>query len=272
MIWEPKRLYVIMKADVKRPSIRLTHKKSVWRPFVRGVNQYGLICEGDRIAVCVSGGKDSMLLTQCMLELRRVSPVRFDLEFIALDPGYDTESVKALALNAYALGVPLSVFKRDIFKFAAQDSGSPCFLCAKMRRGALYEEARKLGCNKIALGHHFDDAVETILLSILYAGQFRAMMPMVNSRNFPGMKLVRPLYLVREEEITAWAHSLEQPLLRLACPLTNSCVPTKRQEIKRILSTLREQNTQVDKNIFASFHNVDLNFVIGADRKNPSAE
>lgn len=254
------------------PSIRKTHKKGVWRPFVRGVNQYGLISQGDRIAVCISGGKDSMLLAQCMLELRRVSPARFELEFIALDPGFDAESVQALARNAHALSVPLKVFERDIFKHAAKGPGSPCFLCAKMRRGALYEEARKLDCNKIALGHHYDDAVETILLSILYAGQFRAMLPLVNSRNFPGMKLIRPLYLVREAEIAAWANSLEQPLLRLACPLTNSCVPTKRQEIQQILGALRVQNPQVDRNIFASFHHVDLNFVIGAARQNRNAE
>ena len=248
-------------------SILRRFRGEIWRKFTRGVKEYRLIEEGDRIAVCISGGKDSMLLAKCMQELCRHGEKAFSLEFITMDPGYRPENRAKIEENAKRLGIPIRFFSSDIFAVVENVRQSPCYLCARMRRGYLYHFAQELGCNKIALGHHFDDVVETILMSTLYAAEFRTMMPKLKSKNFPGMELIRPLYLVPERNIVSWAryHGLE--FLQCACRFTENAAngqgSSKRQEIKRLIAELRRQNPNVDQNLFRSVHNVNLRTLIG---------
>ena len=242
--------------------------KSIWRRFMRGMREYKLVSEGDRVAVCISGGKDSMLLAKCMQLLKRSWKTNFELEFLVMDPGYNAENRARVEENARKLDIPIRVFESDIFDAVDSMGGAPCYMCAKMRRGFLYKTAQSLGCNKIALGHHFDDVVETILMSMLYAGEFRTMMPRIHSANFPGMELIRPLYLVKEEDIIAWSEFNDLHFIRCACKVAEKNVKnngedgSKRQEMKRLVQQFREVSPNIDRNIFASAENVNLDTVI----------
>lgn len=258
-------------------SIIKQFRKSIWRPFTRALNDYELIREGDRIAVCISGGKDSMLLAKCMQEIKRHGKMNFELEFLVMDPGYHPENRKLIEENAEKLNIPIRIFDSDIFNIVVDVEQSPCYLCARMRRGYLYAHAKELGCNKIALGHHFDDAIETILMSVLYGGQFNTMMPKLWSTNFPGMELIRPLYLVKEEAILAWKDFNGLRFLQCACRFTEQIAKekneeegvhsSKRQEVKELIRELKKINPYVDTNIFRSAENVNLDACIGYVQK-----
>ena len=244
--------------------------KTIWRPFMAANKAYKLVEEGDRVAVCISGGKDSMLLAKCMQELKRRSPLSFELRFIAMDPGYAPENRSKIEENCRLLGIPVEFFETDIFAAVDSMDASPCYMCAKMRRGYLYRHAQAIGCNKIALGHHYDDAVETVLMSMLYAGSIQGMLPRLESDNVPGMRLIRPLYKIRESEIIRWRDENELEFLACACRVTkNASVhndgssASKRLEMKNLLQQLNKLNPDADKNIFRSIHNVNLDAVIG---------
>lgn len=246
-------------------SIITKFRKTIWQRFIHGVTDYDLVQAGDKIAVCISGGKDSMLLAKCMQELQRHGNRPFDVEFIVMNPGYSEENEKKIIENAQKLDIPIKMFSSQIFAAIETLDNSACYLCARMRRGYLYEFAKSLGCNKIALGHHFDDAVETILLSMLYGAEYKTMMPKLKSTSHPGMQLIRPLYLVREEDIVAWAKYNGLSFLRCACRITKNCESegSKRAEIKNLLKQLKAVNPMADANIFRSIHSVNLETVIG---------
>ena len=255
-------------ADVKAErSIIKKFRDTIWSPFVGGVKEYELIQAGDRIAVCISGGKDSMLLAKCMELLCRHSEVSFSLVFLAMDPGYNRENRALLEKNAALLKVELHLFESDIFEVAESAAGSPCYLCARMRRGFLYSKAKELSCNKIALGHHLDDAIETVLMSMMYSSEIKTMPPKLRSANFEGMELIRPLYKVKESDIIAWANYNDLRFLRCACRFTEESEQheelSKRREIKGIIREIKKINPAVDGNIFRSLHNVDLNTLPG---------
>ncbi len=238
------------------------YRRELWRPFIEGIKQYELVGSGDRIAVCVSGGKDSMLTAKLMQLLHRTGEVRFDLEFIAMDPGYSPEHRRLLEANAELLGIPLKVFETDIFGAVDNTEKSPCYLCARMRRGHLYSQAQKLGCNKIALGHHFDDVVETTLIGMFYGSQLQAMIPKVKSENFPGMELIRPIYCVHEEDISVWGRAVGVEFLRCACRAAEKAdadaSASKRQTVKLWLRNLSRDDPDIEKRIFRSIHSVWL--------------
>lgn len=250
-------------------SITKKYRKEIWKRFTAAVVQYDLISEGDRIAVCISGGKDSMLLAKCMQELQKHKVKEFGLEFLVMDPGYNKINRQTIVDNAALLNVPITIFETDIFDVVAKTDRSPCYLCAKMRRGHLYSKARELGCNKIALGHHFDDVIETILMSMLYGAEIKTMMPKLHSTNFEGMELIRPLYMVREADILAWKRYNNLNFIQCACRFTENCVlgdnggSSKRQEMKDLIKKFRQISPNIDINIFNSIHNVNLNTVIG---------
>lgn len=244
-------------------------RKNIWRPFMSAVKEYRLVAEGDRIAVCVSGGKDSMLLAKCMQELQRRSPLKFELVFLCMDPGYAPENRRRIEENCALLGIPAEFFETDIFEAIDLMGGSPCYMCAKMRRGYLYRRAQALGCNKIALGHHYDDAVETLLMSMIYAGSIQGMLPRLKSESVSGMELIRPLYKVRESEIIAWRDGHELSFLACACRTTRNMAlradgsaDSKRLEMKNLVRHLNRLNPDADRNIFRSLHNVNLDAVI----------
>ncbi len=245
-------------------------RKSIWRPFMAANKEYRLVEEGDRIAVCISGGKDSMLLAKCMQALQKHSPLNFELRFIAMDPDYAPENRAKIEENCHLLGIPAEFFETDIFAAVDAMDASPCYMCAKMRRGYLYRHARSIGCNKIALGHHYDDAVETVLMSMIYAGSIQGMLPKLKSDNVPGMTLIRPLYKVRESEIIRWRNEYELQFLACACRVTKSASvradgssDSKRLEMKALVQRLNALCPDADKNIFRSIHNVNLDAVIG---------
>ena len=257
-----------MSAEEIERSIIKKYRKEIWCPFVKSVKQYALLSEGDKVAVCISGGKDSFLLAKCMQELRRHGQYEFGLEFIVMDPGYAPKNRKRIEENAALLGVPVHIFESDIF--AVVDSvtqGSACYLCARMRRGYLYEFAKKLGCNKIALGHHFDDVVGTTLLSMFYGAEIKTMMPKLRSTGHPGMELIRPLYAVRERDIVAWANYNGLTFLNCACRFTERVAgkeeESKRVEMKELLSRLEVVNPAAADNVFRSMHNVALDCILG---------
>ena len=244
-------------------SIITKYRKKLWKPFVYALKHYDLIHAGDRIAVCISGGKDSMLLAKLMQILLRHTDRPFELEFLVMDPGYQPENRRKIEENARLLGIPVHIFETDIFSALHDGMKSPCYLCARMRRGHLYSQARRLGCNKIALGHHFSDVVETTVLGMFYGSQLQAMPPKLHSTNFPGMELIRPLYCVHEEDIIAWKNYNNLAFIRCACRLTERTDrgedgASKRQEIKLLLRELRKKNPNVEKSIFSSIHHVAL--------------
>lgn len=258
----------ITAADVEQ-SLRKRFKKTIWSKFAKAVNTYELIKPGDHIAVCISGGKDSMLMAKCFQEIKRHNKFEFEVEYLVMDPGYSPENRKVIENNAKKLNVPIKIFESDIFESVYHVDKSPCYLCARMRRGHLYNYAKELGCNKIALGHHYDDVIETILMGMLYGAQVQTMMPKLHSTNFEGMELIRPLYLVREDEIKAWRDYNHLHFIQCACKFTDTCTTcnneenaSKRLEIKELIKTLKETNPYVEGNIFKSVENVNLNAVV----------
>ena len=256
-------------------SIRKTYKKYIWRPFCKAINDYELIQPGDKIAVCISGGKDSMLMAKLFQELKRHNKFPFELVFLVMDPGYTLKNRNMIEENAQKLGIPIQIFDSDIFDSVYHIEKSPCYLCARMRRGCLYAKAKELGCNKIALGHHYDDVIETILMGMLYGAQIQTMMPKLHSQNFSGMELIRPMYLIREEAIIRWRDKHQLEFLQCACKFTaeNHDVSdeenkSKRLEIKQLIKELKKVNPFVEGNIFKSVENVNLKTVIAYKDEN----
>ena len=256
------------KYQLVEQSIIKKFRPEIWRMFVRAIDEYKLIEENDKIAVCISGGKDSMLLAKCMEELQKHGKVKFDIVYLCMNPGYSEKNYQKLIDNAKLLNIDIQMFDTDIFGIVENIKESPCYLCARMRRGYLYSEAKKRGCNKIALGHHFDDVIETVLMSMLYGAEYKTMMPKLVSKNYPGMELIRPLYMVKEKSIIDWATYNELEFLECACRFTKENYNSKeeyskRKEIKNLIKDLRKQYSDIDINIFRSFHNVNLNTIIG---------
>ena len=251
-------------------SIRKKFHKELFSKFAKAINEYELVKENDHIAVCISGGKDSMLMAKLFQELKRHNKFDFSLTFLVMDPGYSTENRKMIEHNARIMSVPIEVFESDIFDTVDTIEKSPCYLCARMRRGHLYKKAQELGCNKIALGHHYDDVIETILMGMLYGAQVQTMMPKLHSTNFEGMELIRPLYLIREEDIKHWRDYNDLKFLQCACHFTETCSSlrddgtseSKRLEIKKLIADLKKVNPFVESNIFRSVENVNLSTVV----------
>ena len=255
--------------DVEQ-SLRKKFRKSIWCKFTKAINEYELVKPGDKIAVCISGGKDSMLMAKCFQELKLHNKFDFEVKFLVMDPGYSPANRQVIEENAKRLEIPIEIFESDIFDSVYNVEKSPCYLCARMRRGYLYSHAQKMGCNKIALGHHYDDVIETILMGMLYSAQFQTMMPKLHSTNFEGMELIRPLYLVREADIIHWAQYNDLHFIQCACRFTEGCAScggtekgSKRADVKRLIHSLEQENPYVAKNIFRSVENVNLNTVIG---------
>ena len=260
---------VISQADIEK-SIRKKFHKSLFSPFARACKEYELIKEGDHICVCISGGKDSMLMAKLFQEILRHQKVHFDLTFLVMDPGCSEPNRKLIESNAKQMGIPVQIYESDIFDSVDNIEKNPCYLCARMRRGHLYSKAKELGCNKIALGHHYDDVIETILMGMLYGAQVQTMMPKLHSTNFEGMELIRPLYLVRQDDIIAWAQYNNLKFLQCACHFTernanynpDEVVESKRLETRRLIAELKKTNPYVESNIFRSVENVNLATVI----------
>jgi tRNA(Ile)-lysidine synthase TilS/MesJ len=247
-------------------SIRKKFHKELFSKFAKAINEYDLIEPNDKIAVCISGGKDSMLLAKLFQELKRHNKFDFELVFLVMNPGYKKENAELIKENAELMGVPITVFESEIFSSVEHIEKSPCYICARMRRGYLYSKAKELGCNKIALGHHYDDVIETILMGMLYGAQVQTMMPKLHSSNFEGMELIRPMYLIREKDIIRWRDYNELRFLQCACKFTEDCADevaeSKRQEIKRLIAELEKQDSQIPGNIFKSVENVNLSTII----------
>jgi tRNA(Ile)-lysidine synthase TilS/MesJ len=258
--------------DIEK-SIRKKFHKTIWSRFVKAIKEYDLIQEGDKIAVCISGGKDSMLMAKLFQELQRHRGIPFEIKFLVMDPGYKEENRRLIESNAAQMNIPLDIFETNIFNAVVNIEKSPCYLCARMRRGHLYKNAQDLGCNKIALGHHFDDVIETILMGMLYGGQVQTMMPKLHSTNFAGMQLIRPLYLIREADILHWRDYNNLRFLQCACRFTEKAASedlsatSKRLEIKRLIQQLRATNPYIESNIFRSVENVTLDTVIAYKKK-----
>lgn len=260
-------------ADAERSIIK-KFKKTVWRPFTKAINAYEMIQDGDKIAVCISGGKDSMLMAKLFQELERHGKKNFEVVFLVMNPGYNEVNYQTILNNAKMLNIPITVFQTEIFDTVVDITDSPCYLCARMRRGYLYSKARELGCNKIALGHHFDDVIETIVMGMLYGAQIQTMMPKLHSTNFEGMELIRPLYLIREDDIKAWRDYNDLRFIQCACKFTDTCTTcnneenqSKRIEIKQLIAELKKKNPYVEAHIFKSVENVNIETVI-AYKKN----
>ena len=251
-------------------SIQKTYHKRLWTPFITAVKQYDLIAPGDRIAACISGGKDSMLMAKLLQLLQRHSDVPFELVYLVMDPGYNAVNRQKIEQNAALLHIPVTIFSTDIFEITSTAGQSPCYLCARMRRGYLYSKARELGCNKIALGHHFSDVVETTVMSMFYGSQLQAMPPKLRSRNFPGMELIRPMYCIHEDDIIAWQRYNGLEFIQCACRFTENCTMcdnggggSKRQEVKTLLRRLKRDNPNIENSIFRSIHAVALDTMPG---------
>ena len=270
LIWQVGQAEETEKKDEIEKSIRKKFHKSIFSRFCKAINQYEMLQEGDKVAVCISGGKDSMLMAKCFQELKRHNKFQFDLVFLVMDPGYNATNRKLIEENAKIMGIPLTIFESTIFDAVYDIEKNPCYLCARMRRGYLYSKAKELGCNKIALGHHYDDVIETILMGMLYGGQVQTMMPKLHSTNFEGMELIRPLYLVREDDIKHWRDYNELHFLQCACRFTETCSScsdegaskSKRLEIKNLIRQMKEVNPYVEANIFKSVENVNLSTVV----------
>ena len=248
-------------------SIIKRFRKELWKPFIVAVKRYELIQPGDRIAVCISGGKDSMLLAKLMQELHRHTFIPFEQEFIVMDPGYSPANRARIEENARLMEIPIRIFDSDIFDVTSGMSSNPCYMCARMRRGFLYDRARELGCNKIALGHHFNDVIETTVMGMFYGAQLQGMMPKLHSKNFPGMELIRPLYCIHEDDILSWCRYNALTFINCACRLTERAAQdahvSKRQEVKELLRSLRQHNPDVEKSVFNSIHTVSLDTMPG---------
>ena len=249
--------------------IRKKFRKKIWRMFAKAINTYDLVKEGDKIAVCISGGKDSMLMAKLFQELKLHNKFEFEVKFLVMDPGYSPENRKVIEENARKLNIPITIYESDIFESVYNVEKSPCYLCARMRRGYLYKFAKDMGCNKIALGHHYDDVIETILMGMLYSGQVQTMMPKLHSTNYEGMELIRPLYLIREQDIKSWCRYNDLHFIQCACKFTDTCTTcnneenrSKRVEIKELIKTLKQVNPYVEGNIFKSVENVSLEAIV----------
>ena len=257
--------------EVER-SIITKFRKEIWSRFVKGVANYEQISEGDKVMVCISGGKDSFLLAKCIQELIKHGKVKFEAKYVVMDPGYNKKNRELIEANAKLLNIPIEVFESDVFQVAEKLNGeNPCYMCARMRRGYLYSKAKELGCNKIALGHHFNDVIETTLLSMFYGSEVKTMMPKLHSDNFPGLELIRPLYLVKEDDIIAWSKHNKLTFLNCACKFTEESYidesKSKRKEIKNLIKELKKINSNVDNNIFKALDNINLNCVLGTKNK-----
>ena len=257
-----------MNSEIEKSIIK-TYRKGIWSRFIQSIKEFNLINDGDSIAVCISGGKDSFVLAKCMQEIKKHGKINFDLKFICMDPGYKKENLELIKSNAKKMNIDLHIFNSNIFDIVDSNITSPCYLCARMRRGFLYNEAKSMGCNKIALGHHFNDVIETILMSLLYAADYKTMLPKLKSTSYEGMELIRPLYYVREEDIIKWVKYNNLEFLNCACKVT-SCKEneSKRKEIKELIKELKKVNPSVDYNIFKSAFNVNLDTLIGYHNEN----
>lgn len=250
-------------------SIIKKYRKQIWAKFVKAINEYELIKENDKIAVCISGGKDSFLMAKCFQELKRHGKINFDLVFLVMNPGYNEKNYKKIIENSEKLNIPIEIFDSNIFEYVnSLDEGSPCYLCARMRRGNLYSKAKELGCNKIALGHHYDDVLETILLNIFYGGEIKTMLPKLHSTNFKGMELIRPMYLIKEKDIKSWVRNNELEFLNCACKFTeenNQKIESssKRLEMKRLIENLRKTSPYIEDSLFKCVDNINLEAVMG---------
>ncbi|MFT3950925.1 MAG: ATP-binding protein [Oscillospiraceae bacterium] len=260
----------LQKSELVERSISKTYRKSIWNPFIRAVKNYALVTENDRIAVCVSGGKDSMLMAMLMGQLQKFSPVKFEVVNLVMDPGYNAVNLQKILSNAQLLNLPVTVFETNIFDIANNSEKSPCYLCARMRRGHLYAKAKELGCNKIALGHHMSDVIETTLMGMMYGAQVQGMLPRLKSTNFDGMELIRPLYCILEDDIIAWRNYNELEFIQCACRFTESCTMcdnggggSKRQEIKQLIKRIKRDNPAVETNLFNSIHKVQVDTLVG---------
>ena len=249
-------------AEMER-ELLTARRKALWRPFVRGIRTYRLIEPGDRIAVGISGGKDSMLLAVMLRLLQRHYEVPFEAVYLAMDPGYSPENRRQVEDNCRSLGIDCTLVESDVFEAAEAQTDRPCFLCARMRRGCLYRHAQALGCNKLALGHHFDDVIETTLMAMLYGGQIQAMPPMLPAKHFPGMRLIRPLYRVRERDIVEWRDAWGLEFLNCACRVTRQAGDSRRQYVKQLIRTLDADNPKVSQNIFNAVHTAQLDTLVG---------
>ena len=267
-----------MSKEVENRSVEIertiskTFRKELWAKFIKGITDYKMVNDGDKIAVCISGGKDSFLLAKCFQILKRYSETKFDVVFISMNPGYNEENKEKILVNSKILDIPVEIFETDIFSRVYNIPGEPCYLCARMRRGYLYEEAKRQGCNKIALGHHFNDVIETILMGMLYGSQVQTMMPKLPSTSHPGMELIRPLYYVREEDIIKWREKNNLEFISCGCKIAeknkNKEIGSKRQEIKKLIESLKENYDIVDQNIFNSVQNVNLDTIISYKKGN----
>ena len=253
-------------------SIIKKYRKEIWAKFIEAIKTHELIQDNDKIMVCISGGKDSFLLAKCIQELKRHGKINFEARYVVMDPGYNEYNRKYIEDNARILNIPIEIFESDIFDVVSTiDSKSPCYLCAKMRRGYLYNKAKEIGCNKIALGHHFDDVIETTLLSMFYGAEIKTMMPKLHSDNYEGLELIRPLYLVKEGAIISWRNYNELTFINCACRFTEGCSlindgTSKRKEMKELIKKMRQINREIDHNIFKSMDNVNLNCVLGTKK------
>jgi len=252
--------------EVERSIIK-KYRKEIWSKFIKAIKDYKLINENDKIMVCISGGKDSFILAKCIQELQRHGKYHFDAKYVVMDPGYNKLNRNKIIDNAKLLNIPIEIFESDIFEVADKlDYEKPCYMCARMRRGWLYNKAQELGCNKIALGHHFDDVIETTLLSMFYGAEIKTMLPKLHSDNFKGMELIRPLYLIKENDIKAWVKTNELEFINCACRFTEKIIEeentSKRAEIKQLIEQLRKTNPKIDTNIFTSTSNVNLNTIV----------
>ena len=257
---------IIEKSIIKK------YRKEIWSKFIRAVNDYELIKENDKIMVCISGGKDSFLLAKCIQELKRHRKINFNVNYVVMDPGYKEETKNKIIENAKKLNIDINIFETDIFEVANKlNKEHPCYMCARMRRGYLYNKAKELGCNKIALGHHFDDVIETTLLSMFYGSEIKTMMPKLHSDNFHGLELIRPLYLVKEQSIISWKNSNNLTFINCACKFTERTANStenisKRKEMKELIQSLRKVNKDIDYNIFKALDNINLNCVLGTKK------
>ena len=257
--------------DIERSIIK-KYRKEIWSNFIKAINSFRLIKENDSIMVCISGGKDSFLLAKCIQEILRHGKIKFEAHYVVMDPGYSKSNLEKIKENANILNIPIEIFNSDIFDAVSNVENSPCYLCAKMRRGFLYAKAKELGCNKIALGHHFDDVIETTLLSMFYGAEIKTMMPKLRSENFEGLQLIRPLYFVKEQSIIAWVSYNNLNFLNCACKFTEKCSniddsTSKRNEMKKLIDKFREENRNIDYNIYKALDNVNLNCVLGVKKQ-----
>jgi len=256
--------------EIERSIIK-KFRKDIWSKFTKAISDYELIKENDNIMVCISGGKDSFLLAKCIQELIKHGKFPFTAHYVVMDPGYNKVNRQLIEKNAKLLNVPIEIFETNIFDVTAKVEGNPCYLCARMRRGYLYSKAKELGCNKIALGHHFDDVIETTLLSMFYGSEIKTMMPKLHSDNFEGLELIRPLYLIKESAVLAWKKYNELTFINCACRFTENCTivddgTSKRKEMKNLVNNLRKINPSIDNNIFTSMNNINLNCVLGTKK------